>query len=75
MDRKVKEYSTIAGHARLSWYTSGDEDNFGARESMVQPVVPRFVAGDNALSVDMPDISGDTWPRDQCLSLRCRCCC
>lgn len=70
MDRKTKEYSTIAGHARLSWYTSGDEDNFGARESMVQTVVSRFVASDNALSVDMADISGDTWPRDQCLSFK-----
>ena len=74
MDRKVKEYGTIAGHARLSWYTSGDEDNFSARESMFQAIVRRFVAGDNALSVDMPDISGDTWLRDQFLSLRCRCC-
>ena len=55
-------YDTVAGHARLSWYTSGDEDDFSAGESLFQAIGVRLVAGDNALGVDVSNVSSDACP-------------
>lgn len=64
------EYSTITGHARLSRYTGGNEDDFCASESIFQAIGVGLVAGDNALGVDVTNISGNTYPVDQLWSLK-----
>ena len=62
-------YSTIAGHAGLSWHPSGDENDFSAGESLFQAIGVRLIAGDNALGVDVSNISGDAYLPDQRLCL------
>lgn len=62
---KLKECSTIAGHARLSWYAGRNEDNFCAGEGFFQAIGVGLVASDNALGVDVANISGDTCPQNQ----------
>ena len=61
-NRHRKVYDTVAGHARLSWYTSGDEDDFSAGESLFQAIGVRLIARDNALGVDVSNVSGDACP-------------
>ena len=64
-------YDTVAGHARLSWYTGGDEDDFSAGESLFQAIGVRLIARDHALGVDMSNVSGDACFRVQrpCLKM------
>ena len=64
-------YGTVAGHARLSWYTSGDEDDFSAGESLFQAIGVGLIACDHALGVDVPNVSGDACSRVQrsCLKM------
>lgn len=64
-----KEYGTIASHARLPWYASRNEDDFCTGESLFQAIGIGLVAGDDALGVDVANISGDTCPQDQLWSL------
>ena len=63
-------YDTVAGHARLSWYTSGDEDNFSAGESLFQAIGVRLIARDNALGVDVSNVSGNACSRVQLSCLK-----
>ena len=67
-------YDTVAGHARLSWYTSGDEDDFSAFESLSQAIGVRLIASDHALGVDVSNVSSDACPGIQRSCLNCRCC-
>lgn len=69
---KMNGYSTVTGHARLSRYTGGNEDDFCASESLFQAIGVGLVAGDNALGVDVANISGDAYPVDQRWSLKKR---
>ena len=64
-----KECDTIAGHARLPWYAGRNEDDFCTGESLFQAIGIGLVAGDDALGIDMANISGDTYPQDQLWSL------
>lgn len=65
MDGKRAYRLTITCHAWFPGHTCRDEDNFCAGESLFQAIGVRFVAGDNALSVDVANISGDTYPQNQ----------
>ena len=66
---EMNEYGTITGHARLSRYTGGNEDDLCASESLFQSIGVGLVAGDNALGVDVANISGDTYSIGQRWSL------
>ena len=66
-------YDTVAGHARLSWDTSGDEDDFSAGESLFQAIGVWLVARDDALGVDVSNVSGDACARVQWSCIRFRC--
>lgn len=54
---------TIPSHSRFPWYTSGDENNLSTFQALCQAVLIILVAGNNALSVDVTDISGNACKR------------
>lgn len=50
---------TITGHAGFARDTSGNEDNLGVGERLLEAGGSRVVAGDGAVSVDVGEISSD----------------
>ena len=60
-DRGVGIEEVVAGHARLSGDTGGDENDFSTLESGCQSAGCRIISGDLALGVDVGDIGCDTW--------------
>lgn len=51
----------VSGHAWLTGDTSGDDDDVRALEGLVQTAVRRQVALNDGGSVDVGDVSGNTW--------------
>lgn len=59
-DGGVGVEEVVTGHSRLAGNTSGDEDNLGASQALLEVLVTLVVALDSALGVDVADIGGDT---------------
>jgi len=50
----------VTGHSRLAGNTSGDENNLGASQALLEVLVALVVTLDGALGVDVANIGGDT---------------
>jgi len=59
-DGGVGVEEVITGHTRLAGNTSGDEDDLGALEALLEASSIGVVASDGAVGVDVAQISGDT---------------
>jgi hypothetical protein len=61
----------VTGHTGLAGDTSGDQDNLGILQAGSEASLIGVVASDNAVGVDVAEISGDTWGKitDQQLQL------
>lgn len=52
---------TVTSHSGFTRNTGRDKDDFGALESIADTLGTSVIAGDNALRVDMADISSNAY--------------
>jgi hypothetical protein len=60
-DGGVGVEEVITGHTGLAGNTSGDENDLGALEAVTETGSIGVVALDDAVGVDVAEISGNTW--------------